>query len=277
MRTILVPTDFSQNSKVALTYAIGVAKKIDATRIIVMHVIAGPISAGALADVKKNQDEQVKAAQSDGEKLLKEFKGEIGKIDVSFQSVPGFPAVGVIEQFAVKNKVNLIVMGSKGATGLKKIVMGSNATAVIDQSSIPVLVVPGEAKLSALARIVYATDAQEIQKEIKMVADFAGMLGAAMEVVHVVKNPGSEGDVTEQKLKEGAAYSKIRLHIVYDEDVSRGLQTFITAQETDFVLTTFTHRLTFNQKLFGKSVTQQLAFHNTVPLLVVNKSNHKAF
>jgi hypothetical protein len=62
---------------------------------------------------------------------------------------------------------------------------------------------------------------------------------------------------------------------MYDKDVARGLESFINNQKEDFVLTTFTHRLSFNEKLFGKSVTQKLAYHNTVPLLVVNKSNQK--
>jgi nucleotide-binding universal stress UspA family protein len=279
MRTILVPTDFSQLSKLGLSYAIGLAKKIDAKVVVITVVTEVTAQAQEMTNAKKFQANMLATAQSDGDKFLKEFKPETGNVDISFQPVAGFPVVDVIERFAVKNNVTLIVMSSKGATGLKKIVMGSNATAVIDNSSIPVLVVPGEASPKAIAKIVYATDAKDFRKEAKIVASFAEMLTASMEVVHVVPEAEeSQKDplgVTAQKLKVIAAYPNIHLHVIYDKDISNGLETFITSQKEEFILITFTHRLTFNEKLFGKSVTQKLAFHNSVPLLVVNKSNYK--
>lgn len=281
MRTILVPTDFSNLSKVGLSYAIGLAKKIEARVIVITIVTEVTADRQELSTVKKFQDNMLATAQSDGDKLLEEFRSDAGNLDISFQPVAGFPVVDVIERFAVENNVNLIVMGSKGASGLKKIVMGSNATAVIDNSSVPVLVIPGEVTPNAISKLVYATDARDFRKELKIVASFAELLGASMEVVHVVPEDEQEQKdplgVTAQKLKVIASYPKIHLHVLYDKDVSRGLETFITSQKEDFILTTFTHRLTFNEKLFGKSVTQKLAFHNSVPLLVVNKSNHKGF
>jgi nucleotide-binding universal stress UspA family protein len=279
MRTLLVPTDFSKLSKVGLSYAIALAKKSDSRIIVVSVVTEVTGDTQELSNVRKYQENMLATARSDGEKLLKEFKSEAGKVDISFQAIAGFPVVTVIEKFAVENNVNMVVMSSKGATGLKKIVMGSNATAVIDNSSVPVLVIPDEASIDSLDKLVYASDATDFQNEAKIVAAFATMLGSSMEVVHVVpdaeralKDPSG---VTSQKLKEIAAYPNIHLHVLYDDDIPRGLETFISSQQDDFVLITFTHRLTFNEKLFGKSVTAKLAYHNRVPLLVVNKSNYK--
>lgn len=268
MKTILVPTDFSALSKVGVSYGIALAKKIDA-KIIVISIVTGVTQdRQEMSNVRKFQDNMLATAQSDGERLLKEFEGESGSISISFQAVGGFPIVDVIEKFAVENGVDLIIMGSKGATGLKKIVMGSNATAVIDNSSVPVLIIPGEAKLDAMRKLVYATDAQDLAKEMKIVMSFAELLGASVEVVHVM----TEGD---QKAEEIASYPQMHLNVIYDKDVASGLETFITSQREDFILITFTHRLSFNEKLFGKSVTQKLAFHSSIPLLVVNGSNQK--
>jgi nucleotide-binding universal stress UspA family protein len=278
MRTLLVPTDFSSLSKAGLSYAIALAKKIDA-RITVLTVIT-EVTADRqeVVNLKKYQDNMIATARSDGKLLLDEFKAEAGKVDISFEAIAGYPVVDVVEKFAVEKKVSLIVMSSKGATGLKKIVMGSNAAAVIDNSSIPVMVVPGEASTKALRKVVYASDAQDFEKEVKIAASFAELFGASMEVAHVVPEEGARKDpseITAQKLKTIASYPKIHLHVLYDKDVSRGLLTFIKNQREDFTLITFTHRLSFNEKLFGKSVTQQLAYHNSVPLVVVNKSNYK--
>jgi nucleotide-binding universal stress UspA family protein len=279
MRTILVPTDFSKLSKVGLSYAIGLAKKLEA-RVIVISVVTGVTgNSQELSNVKKYRESMLATAQSDGDKFLKEFKSEAGKVDLSFKPVGGFPVDAVIEEFARKNKVNLIVMSSKGATGLKKIVMGSNAAAVIDNSSRPVLVIPGEASPKAISKFVYATDAREFKKEMNIVTVFAEAVGASVEVVHVVpeKKKEQKETISELKLKAASSYPKIHLHTVYDKDVAAGLEDFITHRKDAFILVTFTHRLSLNEKLFGKSVTQELAYHNSVPLLVVNKSNHKAF
>src|SRR5689334_24329701 len=177
MKTILVPTDFSKLSRVGLSYAIALAKRTQ-SRIMVITVVTeiSPVQPQQQSKLKKFQENMLTTAKSDGEKLLKEFKSDAGKIDVSFQAVAGFPVVDVVEKFAVDNKVELIVMSSKGATGLKKIVMGSNASAVIDNSSVPVLVVPAEASINALDRLVYATDALDFEKEVKIVASFADQL-----------------------------------------------------------------------------------------------------
>jgi nucleotide-binding universal stress UspA family protein len=278
MRTLLVPTDFSKLSKVGLSYAIAVAKRIEA-RIIVMSVLTevAPTRPQEQSNVKKYQDNMLATARSDGDKLLKEVKEEAGAIDISFHVIAGFPVVDVIEKFATENKVSLIVMSSKGATGLKKIVMGSNAAAVINNSSVPVLVIPGEASAKAIDKLVYASDAKDFLGEVKIVGSFAEMLGASMEVVHIVPDAeralSDPSGVTAQKLRDIAAYPKIHLHVIYDDDISRGLESFINSQRHAFILITFTHRLTFYEKLFGRSVTQTLAYHNSVPMLVVNKSN----
>jgi nucleotide-binding universal stress UspA family protein len=180
MRTLLVPIDFSKLSKNGVAYAIELAKRIDA-RIMVLSVITEVTAdRNVQPDVRKYQNNMIATARSDGDKLLKEFKTKAGKVHISFEAVAGYPVSKIVEEYAVKNKVNMIVMSSKGATGLKKIVMGSTATAVIDKSSVPVMVVPGDASPKAIGKLVYATDTKDFQKEVKIVASFAEMLGATM-------------------------------------------------------------------------------------------------
>jgi len=281
MRAILVPTDFSNLSKIGLSNAIGLAKKTGSKVIVISVVTELTADTRQLSNVKKFQASMLAARQADGEKLLAEFKSIAGKVEISFQPVAGYPVVDVIEKFAVKNKVGLIVMSSKGATGLKKVLVGSNAAAVIDNSSIPVLLIPSDAKARTIRKVVYATDAKDFRKQARVVGVFAEALGASMDVVHVV--PEDEDKQTDplglsaQKIRVIAAYPKIRFHLLYNKDVSKGLELFIKGQKDDFILITFTHKLSFNEKLFGKSVTQRLAYLNKVPLLVVNKTNYKGF
>ena len=280
MKIILVPTDFSKPSKVAVSYAIGLAKKVDA-KIVLLSVVTSSPSSMKTENWKKLEASMAETALQDADRLLGEFKTEKGKVSISYHQVLGFPVVDKIEQFATKYKVDLIVMGSKGAGGLKKILIGSNAVAVIDNSSVPVIVIPADATFKPIKKMVYATDAQNFEKELKAVAGFAQVLEASLEVVHVMpekplKNEtnSKEALISREKLIAMARYPKIHLHIVRDKSVVHGVDHFVETQKTD-LLAMFTHRLDFKEKMFGKSVTRAMALHNNVPLLTFNKTNFK--
>jgi nucleotide-binding universal stress UspA family protein len=122
MKTILVPTDFSKASKVAVLFAIGIAKKIKAS-IILLSVINA--NSSTMRNWKKLERELIKIAQQDADKLLSEVKAETATVAITYHPILGFPIEDRIEQFAVDNKVDFIVMGTKGATGLKKTFMGN--------------------------------------------------------------------------------------------------------------------------------------------------------
>jgi len=281
MKKILVLTDFSKLSQVAISYAIGIAKKMEAN-IILLSVINASSSSNTLMNWKKLEEEMVKGAQRDADELLAALKKEQGKVKITYRSVLGFPLADMIDQFAVKNKVDLIVMGTKGATGLKKVTIGSNASAVIDKSSVPVVVVPGENAFKAIKKVVYATDYKNLVTEIKTVAKFAQYFNAPVHVLHVVKD-STKGEMEktgrnmEQMVREliaAAKYSKIHFHVVKSDNTAKAVDKFVVDNKAD-MLTMFTHRLDFYEKLFGKSITRQLAFHSTVPLLTFNKTNLK--
>ena len=283
MKTILVPTDFSRLSKVGITYAISLAKKMDAS-VILLSVINAGASSNTLMNWKKLEEEMVNTAQQEADKFLGEIKSQGETVDISYCSLLGFPIADMIDQFAVKNKVDLIVMGSKGAKGLKKALLGSNATAVIDTSHVPLIVVPGEADFKQIKKLVYATDMQNLQKEIRVVARFARLFDAHIHVLHVIqgessKKSGKQVERDKFQISNEAAlvsetkYPKIHLHLLENKNIADAVDTFVLDQKAD-LLVMFTHRLDFYEKLFGKSVTRQLAFHSKVPMLTFNKTNY---
>jgi nucleotide-binding universal stress UspA family protein len=274
---ILVPTDFSAPSRVAVLYAARAAKKLKA-EVILLAVIGVNSSAASSMKWNKLQEELVRTAEQDAAELIEEIRGQVmGKLQITYSYITGYPVEGMIESFAVKNGVDVIVMGTKGATGLKKVVMGSNAAAVINRSSKPVIVVPGETAFTQIKKIVYASDMANIDKEIKMLAVLAGAFGAAVRVLHVIPF-GSEKKMdikeTTANLIKHANYPKISFHVSRNDDIPEEVDTFVADQKAD-MLAMFTHRLDFYEKLFGKGVTRQLAFHSRVPLLTFNKTTLK--
>ena len=130
----------------AAAYAITLAKSLGA-EITVIHVI-GKSSLGATADVlgyyrggklKVFQE----ALKKDAEKLLDRVvqAGENEGVVVRQQVLIGSPIKKIILDYAKNHKIDLIVIGTKGMTGIEKFLMGSVANDVITYAHCPVLAV----------------------------------------------------------------------------------------------------------------------------------------
>lgn len=271
---ILVPTDFSELSKVAVFYAARLAKKLKAD-VILLAVININASAASSIRWEKLQEEMIKIANEDAAKLIQQIKDEIkGKLSISYQYNVGFPVQDIIESFTVTNNIDLVIMGTKGATGLKKVLMGSNAAAVIDNSSKPVIAVPGEAVFKPIRKIVYATDMENLNDEIRTVARFAQHFNAKVKVLHVIRGDSDKKFDTGQiaaGLINITGYPDISFHVSRNDFTADEVDGFVLKEKAD-MLAMFTHKLDFYEKLFGKSITRQLAFHAHVPLLTFNKT-----
>lgn len=143
---ILLAIDKSGYKDKATTYAITLAKSLGA-EVTALHVI-GSSSLGATRDVlgyyrggklKTYQD----ALKKDAEKLLDKVVelGEKDGVTIHTEVIVGSPVKKVIIDYAKKQKVDLIVIGSKGMTGIEKFVLGGVAHAVVSYAHCPVLAV----------------------------------------------------------------------------------------------------------------------------------------
>lgn len=272
---ILIPTDFSNRSKVAVRYAVTLAQKLEA-EIILLHAVHFDPPARAAVSLKTQsiEDSMVQHAQLDGAQLLREIHDEHGNDhNIQYEITRGLPMKDAVSAFAQKHDVSLIVMGTKGATGLDQVLLGSNAAAMINASNIPVITVPEFAHCASLKHIVYATDMQNTVAELKALIPWAKALDATIHALHIVA-PGSsqthDADKTAEKLIRETGYSNISFHVAANDDVVAGLDVFIAQKQAD-LLAMFTHDLTFFEKLFGQSVTRKMAFQGNIPLLSMKK------
>jgi len=188
INTILVPTDFSQESYKALHYGAALAAKFGAA-LHVLHVSEidfappGPalpnreplFTDPALAQAIK---EQIETAS--GQSVTATFHGRTGR------------AYDQICRFARELGADLVVISTHGRTGIKRIFMGSNAQRVVQHSSIPVLivrqserefVVPG--KPLAIEKILVPTDFSESSREgLEYAVNFGRQFGARLVIFH---------------------------------------------------------------------------------------------
>jgi len=168
-------------------------------------------------------------------------------------------------------------MGTHGATGVQKVLVGTNAAAMIQDSPVPVIIVPRDATFHGFKKVAYATDMENVNEELSTVCQFVKPFNGSINVLHVVPED-VKSDIDPKQTKTNLIakmkYDKITFHIAENNNVAEALDNFMIDKKVD-ILVMFTHKLTFFEKLFSRSVTRKIAFHSHLPMLTFNKDNLK--
>jgi nucleotide-binding universal stress UspA family protein len=270
---ILVPTDFSPSSQVAIVYAAKIARQFNAN-LTLLHVNNSESPFPPRTNFKSAKvAEMIDAAALEEITLLrKSITKSTRGLNVETELINGLIADDMIVAYSKKRKFDLIVMGTKGAGAVKKVLLGSNAAGVIAQSNIPVIVIPENAVYTKIKKIVYASDFVNLKSEVKIPILFAKLLSSSLDILHVV-SPKSKHPETEKlntQLIEKNNYEKISIHVVEGDDIPKTIDKYIN-QSKPGLLALHTHKPTLYEKLFGKSVTRELAFHSNIPLLTLKR------
>lgn len=275
MLNILVPTDFSDLSKVAVQYAIRMANKMDGS-VTLLHVISNivqPTTARIEARAKVLEKELLQAAEEEISEMAAEVtKQHKSKRPVMHKVVMGQSFTELLIKFAKKSKADIIVMGTRGASGLKKIVVGSNTASIIEKSDVPVLVIPENANFKSLKNMVLATDLTSFDEEVKMMMPFLKAFEPTLHVFHIASNDkeiDSLGKMVKETLKK-YEYRKSTVTIHVGKDVAAAIDSFV-GDSTNDVLAMFTQDYSPFDKVFNRSITKKMAFQSTVPLLAFKR------
>ena len=270
---IVILTDFSELSKVAITYAIKMAAPVHAEFTIINIVRFEGVPK---ANLRMRQIEKsiVSITEEEGKRLIEDLRKEIkGQYKIEFKAIRAHTVADMVKRYTEKHTTNMVVMGSRGASALKKARLGGTTVSVIDDCNVPVMAIPELAHFKNLQHIVYATDLKDTQKELNMIVEFARIYGSAIHVIHVT--PVMDKKVEAAKLiVEGiikkSNYDKLDFKLILEDDIPKAIDTYIKETKAD-LLTTFTHRLSLEEKLFAKSVTRTLAYLGTIPLLTIKR------
>jgi nucleotide-binding universal stress UspA family protein len=143
IRSILLPTDFSQCAESALPYAASLARQMNA-RLVCLHVVETampPVGYAAVAEPLPVVDIGGQLEESATRELPKlGAREECAGLDVEEVLVHG-DAAGEIVRVAREREIDLIVISSHGRTGWGRMIFGSTAESVVRHAHCPVLVV----------------------------------------------------------------------------------------------------------------------------------------
>ncbi len=144
---ILLPTNGSETATRAANVAIEVAKKFGA-ELVVLHVIAVPAGRVAKAELNPSYDAELKeyfeSAHKKADSIVDEVTRSAEAKEVKATHLIreySFSVVETILEQATKSNVDLIVMGTRGLTGFKKLLVGSVSSAVVSHAHCSVLIV----------------------------------------------------------------------------------------------------------------------------------------
>ena len=186
MKRILVPVDFSPTSKKAFRFAVDIASKSGGS--IVLYHLYTPGTRAALG-LKENLKEYNKFIEGTSLKRLQRLKkrvlGDTPEVQVS-TIVGRTPVINNILGFAEHNHIDMIVMGTQGSGGLKRVTIGSTATKIIAKSDIPVLLVPEKFERKLPEKIVFASNFHKADRKALPVAfEITRLFGALLTFVNL--------------------------------------------------------------------------------------------
>jgi nucleotide-binding universal stress UspA family protein len=276
MLNILVPTDFSPLSKIASSFAVKIASQLDGN-VTFLHVltITEPIRVTMHEKMRKLEEDMVRLAERDVHKLIKDVTKNLDEpITTKTAIVRSTEFVESLNKESKRLRSGLIVMGTKGATGIKKAVLGSNTTSVIEGSHIPVLVVPDKARFKGFHDIVYACDMKDPERELKLLLQYAEKFDSVVHLVHVTTSGRKIEEIEDkmEKLLLKLKATNVATMVLLDDDVNAAIEQYVTINKAS-LLAMFTHKPSFVEKLFDRSMTRKAAFHSSVPLLAFRKTN----
>ncbi len=273
MKTILVPTDFSEPANNALDVAVQLSKLLEG-RVILLNIIEPIKSYVAATDgmyidasveqkyieyLKENAHEQMKA-------LLSEYKGVDIQTHVSLGTI-----FSAIEEQVASNNVELIVMGTMGVSGLDEVLIGSNTEKVVRTARCPVLTLREKTNLEGLQNLLFATSFEKSQKPIlEEVIKLQKLLKMHLYLlyVNVPNNFSTQHEATRKKDEfiKDIVLENYSFHIYNELNEENGIIYFSEDMKIDLIAVA-THQRTGLAHLISGSIAEDIVNHSKRPVL----------
>lgn len=267
MKTILFPSDFSENANNALAYAVDLCRLLEA-KLIIFHAYELPYSTHSMSTSLLTLMKQEAGKQLN--KCVSSINDSAPELAVETILRQG-NVLSILPEVTENAGADMIVMGTKGATGLKEVFVGSNTASAIYRSEVPVMVVPEDASFRAIDNLVYASDFLEKKdsKEVSRLKDFAKSLAAEITVLHIAAE--GDDDLNAEHLRENLADVKHSFHVESKESIEEGIREFVEEKGAD-VLVLMARKYSLFDKLFNPvRLTKLMTYQPNLPMLILHE------
>ncbi|SIS63183.1 Nucleotide-binding universal stress protein, UspA family [Zobellia uliginosa] len=277
MLKVLLPTDFSENSKNAIRYALHFYKDVACTFYLlhtytpaaqrIDYILGSPGQIG-LGDTWKVE------AESRINELSEALESDDTNLSHRFVTHVAFESLGAeVQKMVLNEQIDIIVMGTQGATGAKATFLGTKTVDVLKEAPCPMLIVPNGCTYQLVNNVAFVTNykrnfSADILEPIKQVLS---RFGASIHIMHIFE---------EERLNRIQESNRNTLETYLEEfnpsfhwmpnfgNKTKGIQVFLKELEID-LLTMFKYDHDFIEKLTHEPVIKKVSFCVDIPFMVI--------
>lgn len=279
MLKVLLPTDFSDNSFEAIRYALLVFKDMECEFQLlhtymppiyqVEYVFGSPGQIGLGDAIKENAINDLKKLRNRLEEQYKNSKHSF-KSHICLNTL-----TAQVSEMVEDEKIDVIVMGTKGAKGAQEILLGTNTVDIIKKAKCPVIAIPPNFEYEVPKEILFPTDYEvDFKKEtLDMLLKIAKQNVSSIEVLNVSYGYDLSEKQQENKEKLDKVLNGIS-HLFHDwpnQEVIQAINNFQLKHKMN-LLVMIRNKHTFVERLFIEPVIKKIGFHITIPFMVIPHS-----
>lgn len=286
MKNVLIATDFSENATHAAMYGYKLAGQLRANIILCnSFVVPAEIpEAGMVSWPVYEYDELMDDSADQLDKLKTEMEAtnvpETFKPAIKCENEVG-PVISVLTNLVYDKGISLTVMGTHGNNGLSEFVLGNHSRRMINDTTVPLLLVPAGVKAAPVKKIAFATDFKEPKMDLQSIYELIELirpLNAELLITHIQDEKESTPDLKKQidqfmvEISNKADYPSIYYRIIQSHQTENGLEWLFEHGHVD-ILAMVHRKHNFLERLVPGSFTQKIAREITIPLLVIPAKN----
>jgi nucleotide-binding universal stress UspA family protein len=273
---IVCPTDFSECSLNAIEYATRLGEKFKA-HLVLFHVLNREdyLKLSPMDQEGKNQADFIREKLENLRKAVLDEGLKNGLIGCEIAFTEG-TIVSETLNFAKEMKADLIVAGTEGMNDLRKHIIGSRASELVQQSDRDILIVPRKVFFKPPRKLVYASDYVEEDKlALQKVVELAGLFDSEIDFVHISKSQKAYDKSLHlaivEELRPFVRYEKINYVLKsYRDELALGLENYLQLAKGD-MLVTLSKKKSFFDEIFSKNLSKKMSYFLNKPLLVIKR------
>lgn len=277
MKNILLLTDFSEDSRNAIEYALQFFKGGKYNFFILnVHKVSNYTTGDLMASSADASiyDSIIKNPKAALNKMIKKFINEYNNEDFSYEAICDYDTfISAVKQTINLKKIDLMVMGTNGATGANEVIFGSNTIAVIRQVDCPVMVIPQGFKFIELTNILFALEYKDIIKDkpLKPLKHIIKKHYAVLDILILNKGNISVDELKDKKTSINSFFNgdKCNFYTIVDVPIDIAMDCFEQIKQIDLIAKII-NKESFLKRLISGSKTDEIAYKSRVPLLIMH-------
>lgn len=273
MKSIAIPTDFSECANHATGIGLELAKKLKTT-VTFLHLQTTPVEWSKIPLEKESLYPETKASIGDAKDALLKLERQAEKTGVDADSNLVYN-IGIeeIHKYINENHFSLVVMGTHGSKGAAKL-MGTNTREVLSHSPVPVLAIKPQDKALPFKKMAVASDFKMKSREgFRKIMDLAVALELEIEVLFVnVPYNFTESDEIGEAMDiflSDYRHQKVTKRVINANNEERGLEIYLKSANPG-IIGTVTHGRSGLENLFRNSITEDIINRFNIPVLSIS-------